>query len=353
MRQLWLNFLKALRSPGYAAAYAAVVTFLSLFAGLLGALYPDEVKAAFPFYWGPGTVSWHAVAFWSSALGAAVLFFAGQRASDERLDERAQYFEQLIRSLPPSDFLFTFKEIYKRCNNAFVQVLIAPQASRTQAVVQQAIRVILNGVATLAQRFDAESPDVTYGANVMRFRAALSLDAVQADDVRKHLIFNEIDREVAALRGILDLDVELSTTTETDSLERDARLNHIILPVPKEVWSKDGKRLRVLPGAPLAFCLGVLDGYEDTLLLGDWCRKQEISETVAQEVDRYFSDVRRQVRSFISLPLRASDDNQTIVGVMNVHRNKPGLLNAKAPAEQFEPLVGPFQAMVAHLLRFL
>jgi hypothetical protein len=294
------------------------------------------------------------VAFWGTALGAAILFFVGQRASDQQLDQRRKDLERLIRSLPPSDFLFTFKDIYNRCDNALAQVLMAPQGARTRAVVQETIRVILNGVATLAQKFDAESPVVVYAANVMHFIPASSLGPAQAEEILKRLIFNEVDREIAALQGVLDLDVELSTTTDTDKSERDSALIPMALPIPKQLWSSDGKRLRVLPGAPLAFCQGQLDGYEDTLRLGDWCRKEEISETVAQQVDRYFGgDTGKRVRSFISLPLRALDNNETIVGVMNIHRNKPGLLSGKAPAEQFEPLVGPFQAMVVHLLEIL
>lgn len=343
------RLLRKARSP----AYAAVVTFLSLFAGLLGALYPDEVKSAFPFYWGRGPIAWHAAAFWACALGATFLFFAGQRASEERFDERTKDLERLIRSLPPSDFLFTFKDIYRRCDNAFAEVLMAPAQVRTRAVVEKAIRIILSGVATLAQKFDAEPANVTYGANVMWFRARAALDVSEAKSVNEHLIFNEPDRPISALRGVLDLDIELSTNTGIADSGPDRTLRPIALPIPEEIWSADGKRLRILPGAPVAFCFGALDGYRDTLLLGDWCREQEISETVAQRVDRYFGELRLQVRSFVSLPLQSLDDATSLVGVMNIHRNKPGLLSSKAPAEQFEPLVAPFQAMVVHLFKLV
>jgi len=338
------------------AGYAALVSLLSLFAGLFGALYADDIKASFPFAIGFGPISGPAAVFWSLALLATFLFFLAQRASDierqtseARLDERSDDLTRLIRTMPPSDFLFAFRDIYQNCAGA-LNAAIAELNNRES--IEKAIRIVCKGVAILAQRFDGASAHFVYAANVMHYRPISELDARDLKEIRARLRFVEPEMDISTLDGVLDLDPSLSTATRTDDQESDTELMPLALPVP-HVRKTEDQKWRVLPGAPLAFCQEAIDGYGDTGTLGSWCREQGFSHGVAQEVEAYFRERSSTVRSFISLPIVRFDESAEVLGVLNIHRNQPNLLKEKQPAEQFEPLTVPFVAILVQLLDLL
>jgi len=58
------------------------------------------------------------------------------------------------------------------------------------------------------------------------------------------------------------------------------------------------------------------------------------------------------VQSFVSLPLIAPDTDVPI-GVLNVHSNQPGLLEARRPDEKFHALLKPLLALVVDMLELL
>jgi hypothetical protein len=340
------------------SAYAAVVTLLGLFAGLLGSLYADDIKAAFPFVIGNGPVSRPAALFWIAALATTLMFFFGQRAaeaerkeSETRLDLRSAELSRLIRTLPPSDFLSTFRKIFWDCGNALVETVNSAPEELTREAIEGAIRIVLFGVATLAQKFDAAAPDVVYAANIMLFRPAINLSGNDGEKVRANLRFLPTETDLRALRGVLILERTLSTTTASGSPPgADDSLTPLALPVPTEIRDQQTGRWKALPGAPMAFSTGGLEAYVDTLTLGAWCRREgDFPESIAAGIDEYFRSNRAQsVRSFISIaikPLRGD-----AIGVLNIHRNQPGLLEEKEPVQQFAPLVSPFVFVLIRLL---
>lgn len=343
------------------SAYAAVVTLLGLFAGLLGSLYADDIKAAFPFVIGNGPVSRPATLFWSAALTTTVLFFFGQRAgeadrkeSETRLDQRSAELSRLVRTLPPSDFLSTFRKIFWDCGNALVETVNSPPDELTADAIEGAIRIVLFGVATLAQKFDAASPDVVYASNIMLFRPAHTLSGSEAENVRSFLKFVPAETDLRALRGVLVLKPKLSTTTASGTPPGgDESLIPLALPVPIEIRDERTGRWKALPGAPLAFSTGGLEAYADTLTLGDWCRRDgDFPESTAAAVDEYFRSNRaRLVRSFISVAVKPLQGDA--IGVLNIHRNERGLLGEKEPVQQFAPLVSPFIFVLIRLLELL
>jgi hypothetical protein len=151
----------------------------------------------------------------------------------------------------------------------------------------------------------------------------------------------------------MDLDTNLSTTTAGSEAQPDKDLGPLALPIPNVTRTSEGK-WRVLPGAPLAFCEGGIDGYADTLTLEDWCREHcDFSSSIAHDVQVYFSERAAHIRSFVSLPLTRFDEESSVIGILNIHRSEPGLLNEKKPAEQFEPLVAPFHGILLQLLDML
>jgi len=103
----------------------------------------------------------------------------------------------------------------------------------------------------------------------------------------------------------------------------------------------------------MAFCSGALEAYLDTRTLGDWCRREgDFPESTAQALEDYFNTPRAQsVRSFVSIPITPL--NGQPIGILNIHRNKPGLLQEKQPAQQFAPLVTPLIFILIGLLETL
>jgi hypothetical protein len=57
------------------------------------------------------------------------------------------------------------------------------------------------------------------------------------------------------------------------------------------------------------------------------------------------------VRSFVSIPIKPLEGQP--IGILNIHRNEPGLLEEKQPAEQFAPLVTPLIFILIRLLETL
>jgi hypothetical protein len=281
------------RSP----IYAAIVSLLGLVAGLLGSLYTDQIKTVFPFTLAHAPISGPAVAFWSTAALATLLFFFAQTASEaqrreaeRQLDTRSKELLTTIRSLPPSDFLSTFRKVFEDCSAALAEILDQPEAADALAI-ESALRVVLAGIAILAQKFDGAPPDLLYGSNIMVFMPSDRFTDRSIQDVRRTLRFSPPEIDLRALRGVLTLDIELSTTTQRGpDRQPDGSLTPLSLPVPHQIRDEQSKRWRVLPGAPMAFCSGNLEAYIDAETVGAWCRQQgDFPESVAAAVDTYFN----------------------------------------------------------------
>jgi len=187
----------------------------------------------------------------------------------------------------------------------------------------------------------------------MLFRPAQSLVSDRTAWA-KRLRFAEPETDVSALEGVLDLCVQLSTTTQAENYGPDTDLQPMALPVPMMKRSEDGRRSRVLPGAPRALSERLLDIYADTHTLGQWClEKGDFSESVCTQVDNYFRS-QQSVRSFVAFPLMQLRDPRP-VAVLNIHRNSEGILRTRAGSDpevldQFSALLGPFSSTLLLLL---
>jgi hypothetical protein len=343
--------------------YAAIVSLVGLIAGLLAAIYGDEIKMAFPLVVGYGPVSWHAVYFWSTAILATAMFFFAQRASESerakseaRLIQRSSELSKLIRTLPPADFLARFRQIFSDCSVAFAGILDAKPPDLNAEIVKKAIRIVLYGAAMLAREFDGAPDGILYAANIMLFRPSSQLTAEEIASLKPDLRFSPPETDLRALKGLLVLQLELSTIARgglsLEAQEPDSDLAPLALAVPTTQTDPNSRRWRVLPGAPMAFCSGDLAAYTDTLTLGKWCRKEgDFPPSTAAEVDAYFGSERaRRIRSFISIPLKSLGAQ---IGVLNIHRSEVGLLAEKAPVQQFVPLIAPLNFVLVRLLDVL
>ncbi len=255
----------------------------------------------------------------------------------------------MLRNQPPESFLEKFQDTYALCHENYKDVLLDAEASGDGACIAELIREILSGIVLLAG--ESASINARYAANVMVF---YRLEAVDVTAVADRIRFVEPEVKeggLRGLRGVLDLALELSTSSDAPA-EVDPKLRPLSLPIPLESMSKDERRSRILPGAPLAFHRKALDAYQDTGSLGDWCRKEgDFSESVAAELDAYFRDrASSSIRSLVSLPIGGGCGDEPIA-VLNLHSNRAGLFAEEKALRHFWNLAYPFCAMLADLLQ--
>ena len=129
------------------------------------------------------------------------------------------------------------------------------------------------------------------------------------------------------------------------------------LPFPVANLRKFKGKSAVLPGAPEAFLDdNEFTAYTDTRELGEWCATSlALREGISKDIDAYFRDgPGKEVGSFASFPLRRTNVDRTIdkrIGVLNIHRNSPGIFGNEARVEKlFLPAVTPFQLLLCDIL---
>lgn len=351
---MWEGWLRVARDPIFATA----ANVLGVGAGLLGALYATEIRSA-SFHWKPADpIDWPAVIFWLSFVVFAFTFLSREWAVQNIEAESEKRLQDMIRTMPPRGFVVDFADYYDKCAAA-VDALgkIHKQATREQ--ISAVIRLLLRNIATLAQRYDARGGD-QYSANLMLvWESKAAYEAANATRPALDVRFVEPEVNVAALR-LLVLDETLSASTaEAEPLNPDGGLSSLkgfALPIPADSSSRspDGRRWRVLPGAPLAFVEQELNAYDDTVRLGDWFERHgDFTQSTRQAVEGYFGSeqTRRSIRSFACLPLTTS--NGLKLGVLNLHSNRPNILSAPGTPSQFYPLIRPLIATLADLVQRL
>ena len=396
----------AIDTHAHTAWYATLVTSAIIIVGAFGSLFSPEIRGAFPF---PGTcalrwtvcwsggIVWPAVFWWGAAIVTALLYFRREAVVFERaeatragleqqsaqlllntseivqqgaslgemttrietqgvelvgkansIDERAHHLVELIRTLPPETHLGTFTLAYSRCHQVLVDAL-SGQDSSDPAYIERAIRFVLQWILVLAQHFDRRDQDYTYVANVMLFRATAQSEP-DAALARLHP-FREFRFDWDDLEGFLSLHKALSTSAR-NPMQAVESLSVISLPVLRSYETADRKRIRVLPGAPLAFASEKLIGVNDTNALAEWCRENgDFTESLAGEIERYFQN--RPYRSFVSIPIQPYDRSIRPLGVINIQRDEAGDLLEKLPAKHFLPLLDPLMLVLIDLLELL
>lgn len=361
----WKKWDSVVRHPGFATC----ITLLIIVAGLWGSIFGVEIRNAFPFYlvkwpwWKqPWFWSWQAFSFWTLALVSALTFFFREHSvtrEQERLQRltlaRAVEFEHLIRTMPPSNFLAVFSKFYGTASKVVEAAFQEPKAStKERSIVEQSARHLLRMIATLAQKFDGDQPDVQYAANVMLFIPSENMSPEKMEFVQKNLLFCDESVSIDHLHGVLQLEVALSTTAADNEAGPDPAMNPIALPIPKT--TKAGDRYKVFPGAPFAFVERAPDLYTSATSLPDWCREHgDFTQEVIDSVGAFFRE--SPVRSFMSIPLFSigddggDDDTMEPFAILNVHSSRHGLLKERGePLVHFISTIRPFQVFLVQLL---
>lgn len=326
--------------------FSALTACLGAFAGLLGSVYGEQIKGAFPFVWGNGPIIWPAVLFWGSLLIFGWFFGLGFNAQNEATNK----LEQVIRTLPPRNFLVVFEELFNQSFNVYWKA----NEERGNGKLNGAINTAIAGVLFLVKSFDARHDHPQYSANIMLFKPAEDIPQKELTD---NVLFTEPGFDQKSWDGVLQLQKDYAFSLKDNGPEVDSDITPIILPIPKKDLRMDKGKPTVLPGAPAVFCdPSTFVGFENTLQLAAWCRDQSgLRASIAEDVERYFVDgPGKEIRSFISIPIMLPPEGpgakHTVIGVLNLHSNREGILPGEK-AELFVPLTAPFMLLIAHCMQ--
>lgn len=338
-------------------------SFLDLFLDFQRAWPPVEIEE----------ISWPPTIFWLGVVVVGRMFHRRQRYIDrqhlreravqlrtsgrllrqsEAIDAQTRRLEDVIRTLPGDDFLVQFNEIYPVAHVAFVRAVtnrkLEPEG------IADTIRTLLHGTLLLVESFDPADTGVRYAANLMIYVPTESLTE-RAFENAKHACqaYPSLPFSRERTRGVLYLVPELSTSLvvegrrgATGQPEPDPKLKPLCLPIPHETHSRHTDRPRVLPGAPLAYVEKNVIGYANTETMAKWCEEEATFDAdVIREVAEYFSpQPDNLIRSLVSMPLPGDR-----LGVLNVHRDRPGMLHEQDPAKHLAPILQPIASMLRDL----
>src|SRR5205085_1217982 len=132
---------------------------LIILAGGLFALYGDKIRDAWPFQpFRKHPTNWSAFWSWVTAILAALSFFFRQMLDDRekrraqgRLVQQADQLAELVRTMPPANFLASFAELHRAVDQSATAALGAPNPPFRTDAVERAVRLTLRAIATLAK----------------------------------------------------------------------------------------------------------------------------------------------------------------------------------------------------------
>ena len=327
---------------------STVSTFLLLFTGVMGSLYSREIRSLFPFQWKFTSFTQGTIIFWVSALIAALLFFVRQRSADRDRHESITRLHDAIRTVPPPDFMTVCRHLYGIIRQATSEVSYTEE-------IKEVIRTSLRALTTLVAQFDRSGEKAEYGTNIMLFKAIQDQNEDELQEIYGRLKFIEKECSVRELKGILELQTELSANSKTEEAVPDPALEPFALPIPREpitvMETREKKeRWRILPGAPMAFETNKPSFFHNANHLLEWCDASgDFTEYVKEQLRQYFLiQMKNSIFAFVSLPLPV--DN---IGVINIHSNRPGLFLSDQHLAHFSNAVFPFLFDICELVKRL
>lgn len=292
--------------------------------------------------------------FWCGVGLIVALFWAKNRAlaasaraveariAQERAAERQATLNTLAATNEVQDALHAVYTDSLRRNTAELT------PAQAVAAVQFDIRVVLEGLTTLASMVEPARPGARWGANIMRF---VRIDPA-APALPPHIDAGrafEGNRPLGEMRGVLHLDRYLSYCTEVTPRDRDPNLHDLTLCVPKEKLR--GHKKTMLPGAPECFmqkqmlCINA----EDIVLL---CVGEEydVGAGVGEKMAAYFrSTMGQTIQSILCHPLMPEETREPR-GVLNLHSNYEGMFDDEVTLNQLYYLLRPATLVLLDLL---
>jgi len=367
----WFDRIKSsARNVGCKPWFSGCTAVVGTLAGFFAAIYADEIRNAFPFSpdygvgW-HGAIAWHAVQSWTAVAMFGFMFglnsWALTSTADiqiEKLQGSSAELHQVIRTLPPQNFLQGFQDYLM---DAYPVVVKGAEASGNLQEIREGILAVLTNLACMAKLFDSHAMSCLYCANIMIFRRLGDLSREDRSALARRAMFTEQrEPEGGGWEGVVELVPSLAVFVEGERIFFEESLPSFVLeiPSPAERFDAEGRKA-FLPGGPEAFCEEGPSYCPDTHLMGDTCRKERaLRPVVSTAMDRYFKEGHGQdVRSFISIPILPSGcvepQGSEPLGVVNIHCNQTEMLRNRHGVELFVPVTTPHLLFIAHLLEKL
>jgi hypothetical protein len=353
--------------------FAGIAAIVGAIAGVLGAVWTEHIRLAFPFDCCGGQIDTYALRFWIAVIAFGVMFGSNFWAQSSVLDEHtdrlaaglntlrdsSKTLEEQIQTFPPKYFLDGFEALLVGCYPVAVK---ASQPAATPKEMREGIISVLSSIAYMAKLFDAGPKATEYSANIMVFRDFANLSRDQIADFEGRAKFSfRAGTGGGGWSGVLELIPNLAVFLRGDRifLDGEARLPRFVLEVPLPKYRLDYGKSTVIPGAPEAFCEGAYTFVHDTHEMADECRRNRaIRQSVLVEMDRYFREEEgRDIRSFVSIPLQrpvdgevaAGDQERLRIGVINIHCGVTNMLRARG-AGLFVPMTAAHKLLISRLV---
>jgi len=270
-----------------------------------------------------------------------------------KLVNATEQLSNLVTTMPPEGFLAEFSKIYSVCH--WTKNELYQSENKDKKNLEAAIRVILSSIITLIHTYERKPPEnIIYGANIMVFNEKYkTAPPEEISKIEKSLLFSYPEIDTKKLKGILNYLPELSSNSTSKNPEIDEKLKDLTLslPVPKDAYDHNTKLYLALPGAPLSFLLESVNQYDDTADLYTWVKeKGDFTENIANKIKEHFeSEHGKTVKSFISFPIKSGSDNK-VSAVLNIHKNKIGILSNKMQQNHFEFILSPIMEILSEIL---
>lgn len=316
-----------------------------------------------------GVIVWEALLFWM--LFAIIAITASLREyhtyydaknHKKELKDNIESVREIARTMPPKDYLEKYSEafFYSSFNadniysTTLSSILEKNNPENNRFSLNETIRVVLDAMINLALIYDTPhyQKNVKYIANIMWVR---SPNDPRDQEVRKELwksaaklsSFNNYLAFFASVDLLLVLDQNLATNSnnvgkpELDILEP-LCLGHCI--------GKKGEGFN-LPGPPESLAKGYYSHVQDSREIADTLK--EYGDRERENVRRYYSREDRE-RSIISMPIMGYDPSTgakepSIIAVVSVYRNFPGIMKDDQRAYMFYHQMSPFLSVLYRL----
>lgn len=349
--------------------YAAILSLIPIVAGIAGgALFSGDYSKVWPYngieisqsnY--PGNfLNLEAGVFYGSIIIFAAMLYLREAAIKYRADKRDTEFLDTLRTMPPRNVMLKFGMLYNGFNDLKCAAINdeGERAEKLQSI-GDAIRYGVDTMTNIAFLFMHEPPNARYAGNIMLYRPITDIPDRHKPDVLNKLESFIETRTLSGLDGILELQVELSSSTDEkdDPFSRDPHLKkEIALPVPEPQFSVHNNKKRYLPGAPTAL-------YEDYHLIDDTHEilenyyeenEYDVAPSIFENIDHYFkSEDGKLIRSFFSVALTGLVGQQEgKLGVVNIHCSEPKMFGKQNYyiSESYVMLCQPFLTGISELL---
>lgn len=327
-----------------------VVALGPVVAGVSASFWPEEIKNSLQLTRSFSGTSWPATSFWLAIFVSGLSFGLGQW-SQSRAGAALRVMIRRLQTLPPSGFLYAYRDSFRAAYNQAILVLLSPQS--TQQDVEQVIRVVLGAIVECARDFD-EAGDATYGANIMLWK---EVGQGFESPAPVHLLpYVPCDPNVL---GYLELVPALSTTTALGQLGYlpDTTVSALTISVPvnaaKVLDARTHSRDPVPPGAAQAFLSGDAVVYDSVASYLRWLddHSSRDLEVVIRMKEYFTTGASKGIKSFASQPLLSPSGQVQLAptAVLNLHSDRENILQDSGQT-LFIPLIEPFCVILATLL---